>query len=237
LLKEKKLKDDKREDAKRQLPIISKKITDYNKTLFNKIPVGNLSPFQRYNSDNTRNNNGPKLLYLVPPMVSETVNGITENNIAVYRHSEINIANTNRLGISCDNMMDNNDKLNHSSCRHNPNQPCNTNNILSGTVNYKNINDHHHYWQVINRNESGRVISGGNPACELFNFNVDDPIVSQNDFRNTISGVLTDRDKYTGSTIRSRQFHNYIPNWAENNSNVDVKQIGKRYLVTADKTY
>jgi hypothetical protein len=236
LSKEKKLKEDKRSDAQAKLPILAKQIIDSNTVLFNKIPVGYSSPFQRYNSNGQKDSNGPKLLYIVPPMVNETKNGVTERNIAVYRHTEINDANINILAISCNDMMDNNDKLNNNNCRNNVNQPCNTNNVLSGTINYKGSNDNlAEFWTTISRTGSG---GNNEPTCELFNFNVDDPVVSQNNFRRTVSGVLTDRSKYTGTKIRSRKFYdNQSPNWAENNPNVNVKQIGKRYLVTSDKSY
>lgn len=237
LLKEKKLKDDKMADAVLKLPILAKNNLNSNTTLFNKIPVGYYSPFQRYNINGQRDPTGPRLMYLVPPMINEINNGITEKNIAVYRYTEINIANVNTLAISCDDMMNNTDKLNNNTCKNNINQPCNTTNVLSGTKNYKgpNNNNLNGFWTIISRTSYGNVTDS---RCELFNFNVDDPIISKNESGRTLSGVLTDRSKYTGPKIRKRNFYeNESPSWTKNNPNVNVKQIGERYLVTSDKEY
>jgi hypothetical protein len=233
LLKEQKLKKDKRIDAKNKLPGLAKEIIKSNTDLFNSIPVGPNSPFQRYNSNKQRDNNGPRLRYIIPPIINhfDDNGNLTESNIAVYRYHEINKANVNILGISCDAMMDNNDKLNNNNCKNNVNQPCNTNSVLRNTKNYKGYNNNNITWTPINRSTSNRPPEA---RCELFNFNVDDPTVSNNNNDFSLSGVLTDRSKYTGPKIRTRQFYDNKPHWANNN---EVKSIGDRYLVTRDRVY
>lgn len=165
---------------------IEQEIIRKNKLLYDKIPSHDLSPFQKYsidkNGDIYKDKNGNILFYLIPPMI---------DNVALYRYTESDRYNLNKLIISCDN---------HDS---------------------KSF-----YWK-----RADRTIASGNMNqgyCELFNFNTDSPPVHIDNHRKTISGMLTDRKKYTGNKIKYKLYHDDKPN------HDNYKQIGKKYLVPSE---
>jgi hypothetical protein len=98
---------------------------------------------------------------------------------------------------------------------------------MKGTFNYKNKRGSR--WMVIDKRAHYMENRNNRPRCELFNFNVDDPPISVDNYRKGISGVLTDRDKYTGKRIFNKKFYKTLPNGIDI---VDYKQIGDRYLVS-----
>lgn len=233
------------DDAFHKLKSLKRDIVRYNTRLFNAIPAGNNSPFQKYkkSSSNEKDNNSPCLKYLIPPM-------LIKENIALYPYVQNVKAQVNKLNISCDNLMNRQDRLKSSkaSCKNNPLLSCDTDDIFKDTNDYKpyihrlwkdkysqdewkDDIQYDQHWSEISRNESEGEIRNKPGRCKLFNYSTSEPTYKINTQRKPVSGILTDRDKYTGKKISEKIFTDKHSAENEKMYGATVKQINDKYLI------